>query len=294
MLDDVKHLLAFATVVDNGSFGRAAEELGLSPASVSLYVARLEKRLGVALLYRNTRRFSLTEDGERTYASAKEMLALYANTVGDGGEEHSARLKISVPATFADSPYMDAISAFSHQHPDISLTVLCSDRRADLVADSVDVAIRVGSLPDSSLKAKRITALARTVIASPNLLQRYASISHPGELQAMPWIGLLMRPDRRTFTHTDGEQVTIRYRPRINVDNVNAAYALTKNGVGLSAPPTYLAREGIARGLVTEVLPEWSLEPLEVFAVWPANLPRSSVAHRLIEHLCREMTPDAQ
>lgn len=294
MLDDVKHLLAFATVVDNGSFGRAAEELGLSPASVSLYVARLEKRLGVALLYRNTRRFSLTGDGERTYASAKEMLALYANTVGDGGGAHSARLKISVPATFADSPYMDAISAFSHQHPDISLTVLCSDRRADLVADSVDVAIRVGSLPDSSLKAKRITALARTVIASPNLLQRYAPISHPGELQAMPWIGLLMRPDRRTFTHTDGEQVTIRYRPRINVDNVNAAYALTKNGVGLSAPPTYLAREGIARGLVTEVLPEWSLEPLEVFAVWPANLPRSSVAHRLIEHLCREMTPDAQ
>ncbi len=294
MLDDVKHLLAFATVVDNGSFGRAAEELGVSPASVSLYVARLEKRLGVALLYRNTRRFSLTEDGERTYACAKEMLALYANTIGDGGGNHSARLKLSVPATFADSPYMDAISAFSQQHPDVSLTVLCSDRHADLVADSVDVAIRVGSLPDSSLKAKRITTLARTVVASPSLLQRSAPITHPDDLQAIPWIGLLMRPDRRTFTHTGGEQVTIRYRPRINVDNVNAAYALTKNGVGLSAPPTYIARDGIARGLVTEVLPEWSLEPLDVFAVWPANLPRDSAAHRLVDHLRREMGAEVQ
>lgn len=148
----------------------------------------------------------------------------------------------------------------------------------DIVAEGIDLAFRIGELPDSGLKARHLCLLPRRVLAAPSLLAGYAPVAHPSELEGLPWIGLAMRPDTRRFRHArSGETVEIRYVPQVRVDNVEAAC-----GVGLAAPPDYLSGEGIRRGEVVAVLPEWTLEPLQVHAVWPANVSASSAAYALV------------
>ncbi|MDU3292641.1 MAG: LysR substrate-binding domain-containing protein, partial [Pseudomonas aeruginosa] len=130
------------------------------------------------------------------------------------------------------------------------------------------------------------------VVAAPAFLARHAPLEHPRDLQRLEWIGLGMRPDSRLFRHArDDEEVRVDYTPRVRVDSVEASCRLARLGVGLAAPPTYLSDEPIRRGELRAVLPEWRLEPLKVYAVWPPNVPASSIAYTLINHLYEAFNP---
>lgn len=146
--------------------------------------------------------------------------------------------------------------------------------------------------PDSSLKARHLFLLPRQVVAAPAFLARHAPLEHPRDLQRLEWIGLGMRPDSRLFRHArDDEEVRVDYTPRVRVDSVEASCRLARLGVGLAAPPTYLSDEPIRRGELRAVLPEWRLEPLKVYAVWPPNVPASSIAYTLINRLYEAFNP---
>ncbi|STW29825.1 LysR family transcriptional regulator [Klebsiella michiganensis] len=171
------------------------------------------------------------------------------------------------------------------EYPDVFLNISYSDTRKDIIAESIDVAFRIGDLPDSSLKARHLFVLPRKVVASKQLLRNYKPVNHPDDLAKMPWIGLTMRQNSREFRHTNGEVAIIKYTPTVYVDNVEAAYALAKQQVGLVAPPVYLSKEDIQREEMQEVLPDWSLEPLKVYAIWPSNISTSSIAYTLINKI---------
>ncbi|NMM28240.1 MAG: LysR family transcriptional regulator [Glaciimonas sp.] len=295
MIDDIRYMIVFAKIVELGSISGGAEALGLSTATTSLHLSKLEKNLGAALLYRNTRKLSLTSDGAHLLETAQAMLNMYEKGVIEFKQRTISttnKLSITMPAVFIKSPFMGYIGNFIKAHPDICLNISCSDSRNDIIGDSIDVAFRIGELPDSSLKAKQIFTFPRKVVGCKGLLDIYPPVKHPKDLTTIPWIGLTMRPNFRTFTNVTGEQFDIKYVPNIRVDNVEAAYHLAKCRVGLAAPPEFLVSNDLEQGVIEEVLPEWRLDPLKLSAIWPSNIATSSIAYTLINSIYDQLSVD--
>lgn len=293
MIDQLRALALFAKTVECGSFRAAAGELGLSPSVVSHQISQLETQLGVALLYRSTRRLSLTHEGEKLFTSAQTMLEAAQdglNRIARHTAEPSGRLSVTAPATFARHPLVQDIAAFTRAYPKVALAIRFSDLQQDLIAEGIDLAIRVGTLPDSSLKAKKISTVVRKLVAAPAYLaQRNVSekreLSDPEELRDWDWLGLSMRPDYKLFANDRGETRRIEFQPHITTDSVDAVCQLATAGLGLATPPDFLADPEIAAGHLVELLPQWSVDSLPVYAVWPPNAPRESLTHRFIRFL---------
>lgn len=286
MIEDIRYLIVFAKIAEVGSISGGAMALGITTATASLHLSRLEKNLGSALIYRNTRKLSLTHDGATLLETATSMLELYEKGVIEFKQRSiSTRntLRISIPAVFINSEFTQHIASFIREHPDVCLNICCNDSRHDIIGESIDVAFRIGELPDSGLKARHVFLLPRRVIAGSEYIAECAPIQRPEDLAQMKWIGLTMRPNARLFRHErSGEEVEIKYTPSVSVDNVEASYRLAQLNAGLAAPPNYLSDEGIRRNEVVAVLPEWTLDPLKVYAVWPPNIATSSIAYTLI------------
>ncbi|HIG8796520.1 LysR family transcriptional regulator [Raoultella terrigena] len=288
MIDDIRYLIVFAKIVEAGSISGGAEALGLTTATASTHLSKLERNLGSALLYRNTRKLSLTHDGASLLETANSMLELYEKGFIEFKQRSISttnKLHISLPAVFINSEFTRHLADFIKEYPDVCLNISYSDTRKDIIADSIDVAFRIGELPDSSLKARHLFVLPRRVVASKKFLSNYPPVNHPDDLEKMPWIGLSMRQNSREFRHKNGEVALIKYTPTVYVDNVEAAYTLAKQQVGLAAPPCYLSQEDITREEMQEILPDWSLEPLKVYAIWPSNISTSSIAYTLINKI---------
>lgn len=290
-IDDIRYLIVFAKVAEAGSFSRAAGALGLSTATASQHVTRLETRLGTALLYRNTRKLSLTADGERLLETARAMLVLYEQALPEFPKQasRSQMLRVAMPAILHRSPLMTALAGFMAMRCDVKLHLHSSENRNDLVGESIDVAFRAGALADSGLRSRLVFAIDRITVAAPGLLRSHASLTHPLELANLPWIGLSMRPNERRYVHRSGAAEQFSYTPRIIVDSVEAAYELCKRGLGIAAPPRFLVAEDSQAVEMVHVLPEWALDPLPVHAVWPPNLSRHSLAHALVESVCESL-----
>jgi DNA-binding transcriptional LysR family regulator len=159
MIDDIRYLIVFAKVAEAGTFSAGAEALGLTTATASAHVSRLERNLGTALLYRNTRRLSLTRDGEAVLETARGMLSLYqSGVVAFKSAPAGAReaLHVAIPAALMDGPFMAALATFVVAHPDLDISLRCRDSREDIVGESIDLAFRIGELADSSLKARKV------------------------------------------------------------------------------------------------------------------------------------------
>lgn len=289
MIEDIRYLIIFAKIAEFGSISKGAKALGLSTATVSLHLAKLEKNLECALFYRNTRKMTLTHDGQKLLDTAQVMLETYESGISDFKQRSIIRktqLHISIPAVFIHSDLMQSITKFCEAYQGLTVHLTCDDSRTDLIAENVDIAIRIGELPDSSFKARYLFPLARSIVATPDFLKQQQLITHPKELINMKWIGLSMRKNKRILRHQHtGEEVEISYQPHIYVNNVEAAYHLAKLNVGLAAPPDELIQADLAQQNIVKVLPNWTLEPLSVYAVWPANIPVNSIAHALIERL---------
>jgi DNA-binding transcriptional LysR family regulator len=286
-IDDIRHVVVFAKVAESGSFAAAAKALGLSTATTSQHVTRLESRLGAALLYRNTRKLSLTDDGARLLETAQSMLALYEQgLLGFNSRSYAgAQLRIALPAVLLRSALLPALAECMREHAEVRFHLHSTDTRSDLIGENIDLAFRIGDLADSGLRARTLFQLRRCVVASPKLWGGCSPPSHPRELAELPWIGLSMRAHQRRFVRDDGEEFAFRYTPRLQVDSVELAYELAKQGLGLAAPPDFLFESDPGRAKLLQVLPEWSLPSLPVHALWPGNLPRGSLVHTVIEAL---------
>ena len=288
MIDELRALAVFARTVETGSFRAAARELGLSPSVVSHHVSQLEARLGVALLYRSTRRLSLTDDGRRLFESAQSAMQAAErglNAIAGRSTEPAGRLSITVPGFFARTALVDDLAAFAQAHPKVELAINFTDEKRDLIRDGIDLAIRVGALKDSALKSKKLSLLKRKLVAAPSFVAAYKKPRQPTDLDTWEWIGLAMRPDSKTMVSKTGATQRIRFTPRVTVDSIDAACRLAVAGLGLTTPPAFLAEDEIRAGRLVELLPGWEVEPLGVYAVWPQNAGRESLTMRLLRFL---------
>jgi DNA-binding transcriptional LysR family regulator len=288
MINELRALAIFARVIETGSFRSAAKILKLSPSVVSHHVAKLEERLGVALLYRSTRQLSLTFEGEKLYASAKSMLSAAENgfnSIAHQAPEPTGKLHLTVPALLTRSPLVSEIAAFMKTFPKVALSISFSDIQQDIIREGIDLAIRVGNLKDQALKFKKLFDLKRRLVVSPDYMANHKLPKGPKDLMHWQWIGLKMRPNMKVLINQAGKRFSIDFEPRIVTDSVDGVCQLAIAGLGLATPPAFLVAEDIKQGHLVEPLPDWQAEPLPVYALWPPNVLQESLTYKLISFL---------
>ncbi|MBL8720642.1 MAG: LysR family transcriptional regulator [Myxococcales bacterium] len=283
MLDRLRSLAVFARVVDLGSFRAAARDLSLSPSVVSHHVRALEQALAVPLLYRSTRRLALTPDGEQVLAAAREMVdAATRGLDAASGRSPSGVLRLTAPAFLADTRLTHHLAAFAAEYPRVKLTVSFTDQPRDLLRDGLDLALRVGTLDDSTHKTRKLADLHRVLAGSPRYLERQKRPLTPEDLTTWDYVQLSTRPPEVALSAKGHKPVAFTFTPRIAVDSAAAMRALVLEGVGIATLPEVTVRADLARGRLVEPLPGWKPRTLGVHAVWPKNAPRAGLTARFV------------
>lgn len=288
MLHQLRSLAVFAAVVEKGSLRAAAKALQLSPSVVSHHISQLEEQLGVALLYRSTRKISLTRNGERLLSHAQVMVKSAEDGINaalDGVSELSGALRVTAPALLANSPIASKISEFAKLHPKVHLSLDFSEMTRDVIADGIDVAIRAGVLRDSQLKSRKLFDEPRSLLAASDYLKTMPEPRSPKDLVDWNWLELAPVPLNPEFTHENGKRIQIRPKSSLTCNNADALYTLCKRGVGLAILPSFMADADLGLGVMKAVLPEWSLNSIGFYAVRPPNSPEDGLATQFIKAL---------
>ena len=286
MLDQLRQIAIFAKAVDHGSFRAAARALDISPSVVSHHISQLEERLGVALLYRSTRKLAVTEDGKRLLTEAHVMIGAAEaglNAIANRGAALSGVLNVTVPAVLAQSTFIDRIAAFADAHPNVDLSLDFSDLRRDVISGGVDVAIRMGWLRDSALKARKLGDVSRLLVGATSFVKAQTAPERPEDLAEWRWLEFAPVRRKPEYLRAGGESVQVRGPATISVNDAHAMHRLSRTGAGLAILPEFLVAEDLAAGVMTHVLPDWSVEPVGVFAVWPPNAPKAGLTARFVE-----------
>lgn len=286
---DLNTLRTFAAVAESGGFTAAAERLSTTKARVSLDVARLESQLRQDLFMRTTRRVTLTEAGRALYAECVPLLRKmegFAEQLRGDPERLSGSLRVTATVEIATQCLARAAATFSSQHPDVRIEFVTSDRVVNLVKEGIDVAIRVGWLRDSSLRATKLGEFEQFVVASPEYLARAGTPAKPEDLEAHAWIALtrLATPLTWKFTGPGGERRTVRVEAKLRADTGAIVRAILESGVGVSVLDSLSIAESLASGRLQRVLARWSLPRGGVYAVYPPGRHTSPVARAFVEH----------
>lgn len=237
-LPDLEALAIFAKVADSQSFSGAAETLGLSKATVSKAVTRLEQQLKTTLLHRTSRRFALTDAGRTLAARAAHMLAEAEGAVSealDMSVTPRGLVRLAAPMSFGMAYVAPALPEFLATHPDVSVDLHLSDEVIDLVGGGFDCALRIAALADSSLTARKLRPVARALVASPSYLDQRGRPTHPDDLARHACLGYayMPSPDTWRFSNAAGEEVVVHPRGPLRANNSDALTASLCAGLGL-------------------------------------------------------------
>jgi DNA-binding transcriptional LysR family regulator len=276
---DLNSLVVFDAVVESGSFTSAAERLGVAKAKVSIQVSRLEARLGITLFNRTTRQVTLTDAGRVLHAECQPLLIGFQEAMDrlamdrDGPDKSSlsGTLRLSTTVDHAVQSLAPAISRFASLHPALQIDLRTGDRVTDLVGEGIDLAIRLGWLRDSSLRAVKLGEFEQHVVASPAYLKRAGRPKRPEELSGHEWVALTLLPTPLTwkFTPHAGEACSVHVKSRLRVDSPGALRSMLRHGAGISVLDQYTAEEGVKEGYLVRVLADWSLPRAGIYAVYP-------------------------
>lgn len=255
----LKRLSIYATVVEQGSFAGAAKLLGMSRPAVSEQVALLEKQLNVRLLHRTTRKLSLTLDGENLYPHAANINAAYMQAADAlDSSELSGRVRLTTTVDFAIEWLTPKLAAFQALYPDIYIDVISGDDKTDLVADQIDLAIRIGVTTDDSLIARPLFKEKLQVYASPSYLKEYGEPNTLVEAEAHRWVLLpqLFSDDNVTLWR-DNQQAQITPTQFWRSSSPAVMMAQVQAGLGLGIAFPFIVEKLVKQGRLIKVLPDW-------------------------------------
>jgi DNA-binding transcriptional LysR family regulator len=278
-LPDLEGLAIFAKVVDMRSFAGAASELNLSKATVSKAVSRLEARLGTRLFNRTSRRLALTDAGRQLSARAAHILTEAEAAEDDARAQSSTprgRVRLAVPMSFGVLHVAPLIAEFLATYPEVSIELNLSDAIVDLIGEGYDAAIRIGTLPDSSLVARRLCDTQRYLVGSPAYLKKHGRPNHPLQLADHACLGYTyaIGPETWRFTTKDGKSASVRPSGPLRVNNGDAMMPALIAGIGLGVLPEFIVRDALADGRLLRLLPEWTLASGAVYWLTPPGGPR--------------------
>lgn len=274
-MDRIQAVRLFIRVVDLGSFSKAAADIGVGQPAATKQVAQLEQQLGARLLHRTTRGVSPTEIGALYYEKCK----LIAHHVEEAQSlaallqsEVQGVLRVSTSVAFGRRVLVPLVMRFMQQNPLIRIDLGFDDRYVNLVEQGVDVAIRMGSLADSTLGARYLGMNPWVMVASPDYLRAHAAPQEPGELaDHESLIYSSVQGDARWhLTGLDGQVHSVPVTGRLRSNNLSALLAAAREGMGVAALPWYVAYGSVRSGAVVPVLTDWSLPSQEIHAVYPS------------------------
>ena len=294
-LPDFEALAIFAKVVELRSFAATAAELALSTATVSKAVSRLEERLGARLFNRTSRRIALTDAGRTLAVRAARLLA-------DGELAESEALaqsatprglvRLAVPMTFGTKVVAPLLPEFLAAYPEISIDLSLSDATVDLIGEGFDAAIRIATLPDSSLLARRLCGMPHYIVGAPAYFARHGRPTHPLQLAEHRCLGYtyLSTPGVWHFSNAAGEQASVRPAGPLRVNNGEALLPTLIAGLGIGDLPEFICGEALASGQLEAVLADWSQSESGVYLVTPPGGPRPARVEVLMEFLATRLT----
>lgn len=295
-MDRLTAMESFVKVVESGSFVAAADRLGLSQAMVSRYVQDLENRLGTRLLQRTTRRLSLTDAGAAYFERCQQVLRDVEEmdaSVASHTQQPRGTLRVNAPVVFGTRHLSHFLAEYGARFPEVTIDLGLSDRFIDLVEEGADLAVRIGTLTDSTLVARRLCPIRMVICASPAYLERHGRPRTPADLANHNCLGY-------TYTHSgnawpltgpDGPMtVPIRGTLRANHGEVLAQAAI--DGVGLVLQPTFIAGEAIARGALEAVMPDYLPAELSAYAVFLSRKFLSAKVRTFVDFLAEKLGPE--
>ncbi|WP_160062472.1 LysR family transcriptional regulator [Psychromonas sp. L1A2] len=269
-MDRIDAMRAFVAIVTEGSFSNAASTLQLSPQLVSKYVSKLEEQLDVRLLHRTTRKVSLTEAGTHYYQHAQQILLSIDemdSQLGGLQQNPKGTLRISAPVSFALKHMAKLVAEFQLRYPLVNVDLQLNDRKVDIVDEGFDVAIRIGQLKSSSLIAKNIAPIRVILCASPDYLKQYGTPIKPEDLKRHRYL-------HYSYMEIDGKDEVFRWLRTQNTGSalrsnngdvlVEAAIA----GAGIVLQPTFIASKALQSGALVQVLPDFELDPIGLYAMY--------------------------
>jgi DNA-binding transcriptional LysR family regulator len=276
-MDRFAAMRAFARVVEAGTFTKAADTLNLPNASVTRLIQGLEDELQVRLLHRTTRSLTLTAEGAIYYERIVRLLADLADIESSARQSLAApagRVRVETAAAMATMVLMPALQEFYRAYPKVEIELGVGNRQADLVAEGVDCAIRVGEITEQFLVARRVGESRFHTFVAPGLLPPQHVPTVPQDLQHLPTIGMLSNRSGRPFPFrfangTDRLELPLTHR--LVVNDTNACVAAGIAGLGIIQAPTYAVHAALAEGKLVPLLEEWRTGSIPVYVIYPPN-----------------------
>ncbi|MAD45308.1 MAG: LysR family transcriptional regulator [Oceanospirillaceae bacterium] len=288
-------MVIFATVVDAGSFTRAARLTGHSTSYISKEINRLEERLGVRLMNRTTRSLHLTADGELYYQQCQQIIA-DASDVQNALLGHQLQptgtLRVSCPSSFAVVRMQDIFSGFLQEYPQVSLDLDLNNRKVDVIADGFDVVIRATPhLEDSSLISRKIMSSRAITLASPAYLEKHGTPEKPQDLinhQCITY-SYLKNPRQWPYKNQYGMEISVEVNSRVTVNTSEMELALCLAGNGIARMPGFLFSDEFSSGQLVELFPDYQPSPIDTYLIYPSRKHMSAKVRSFIDYVAEKI-----
>lgn len=294
-MDRLSAMETFIAVVDAGSFSGAARVLDIGQSSVSKSVAQLEKHLEVRLLVRSTRGLAPTEAGQAFYHHARRSIeeADRAEIAARGlASSLKGVLRFSAAVTFARLHILPHLGTFMAEHPELAIDIILDDRNIDLLEEGIDVSLRMGTLSDSTMTARHIARSARIVVGTPEYFSREGIPLLPGDLaehQAITYANIA-GDGVCTFTR-DGIETSVIVSGRLRINAAEGIRTTVLSGIGIAVSTEWMFSPELETGRVQRVLEDWSLPPVDLWAVFPSGRMANAKSRAFVEFVERLMHP---
>lgn len=291
-LPDLEAWAIFASVAEHRSFSGAAESIGLSKATVSKAITRLETHLGQSLFHRTSRRLTLTESGKALAERAQRMLAeaqAAEEAAHDAASVPEGLIRLAAPMSLGLLAVAPALPDFLAAHPGIEIDLQLSDARVDIVAEGYDIALRIATLPDSSLRARKLADMPIHMVAAPAYLAAHGRPTHPAQLGEHRCLGYTNVSGPWRFSGPDGAEISVRPGGPLTTNSGDAMLPVLRAGLGIARLPEFLVAADLAAGRLEVILADWTPAPSALHLMTPPGTLRPARVEALIEFLSERL-----
>ena len=283
MFNEIKRIHTFITVVDSGSFTKAANQLFISKAMVSIHIKSLEDSLNVPLLIRNSRGFIMTEAGELLYNDFKNIFSDIHSSLDNVVEKHhslTGHLRVSSTVEFGEVFLIPLIGEFCHVHPELNISFHADSSLNKLLNEKIDLAVRLGTLDDSALKSRKLGSFSTMIVCSANWLAQNP-LSSLEDLKTAPWIANsnLKTPNQWTLHSGDKQTFQLKFSAKFSANSSIAIRSMVQSDLGVAILPEWVIKEQLQSGEFVELFPDWCLPKQDISVVFTGD-------HRVRRH-CR-------
>jgi Transcriptional regulator len=273
-IDRVELMRTFIRIVESGSLSAAARQLETTQATISRRLQSLETMLGAKLILRSTHAMKLTDDGERCYQHARQVVDAWLALEDElqlTDDQPVGTLRVRAPHAFGQEQLLAPLVDFLCQYPQLSVEWMLNDKTVDFMSDNIDCAIRVGAEVDPATVSVLLAEVPRCTVASPQLLAQFQAIERPEVMSELPWVAISTFYQHEVMLRhsTTGENVTFSLVPRLSTDSLYVAKNAALAGLGVAIVSSWTVENELAQGRLVELLPAWQAAPLPVHLVYP-------------------------